>query len=127
MLTNFTPREPDHIIEFWLHFTRIAAPSSGYSFECNELGAPLNSAHAERAEELRADPAFMAPVIIRSERTYHHPARGRCACGRTVILDGYYENPCECGRAYNPSGQEIEPNYGRAEALADGENWDEDI
>jgi len=31
-----------------------------------------------------------------------------CPCGRTVLCSGF-TNPCECGRDYNMSGQELAP------------------
>ncbi len=36
------------------------------------------------------------------------PAVGLCACGRYVELDGF-TCPCDCGRDYNGSGQELAP------------------
>ena len=117
-------------VSFDLFFANVGSNgNSGFSFPCSEGGAlaPLETAGQASLDECRAHPdRFEAPVIQRYVNRYTEPAVGLCSCGSKVYLDDPMDNDCACGRCYNMSGQEVRANYGRAEALADGERWDED-
>lgn len=71
------------------------------------------------------------PIPIISPRTRHEggyvePAVGKCHCGAHVELHDPLTNVCDkCGRGYNMCGQEVNPNYGRAECARDGWAYDE--
>lgn len=49
---------------------------------------------------------------------------GKCACGARVLVD-YDDTVCYCGRHYNLSGQELNPNW-IEEAKAEGTYYGED-
>lgn len=118
-------------IRYEAAFVRRADPSSGFGFPCSEDGVidyrELQPAGKENlAYCLEHRDEFFPPVICEGRREWIEDAQGLCHCGRVVTLSDPLTNSCECGRAYNMGGQEVEANYGRAECARDGWSYDEE-
>lgn len=104
---------------------------NGYSFLCDEYGlideaAMMPAAKASLRDCQEHPEKYNPPYLQEYVSHYTEPARGQCVCGRVVVLEDPMDNDCACGRCYNSSGQEVEPNYGRAECARDGWAYDEE-
>ena len=124
MLNNYTPREWKESISYELTFDD--GHNNGFGFPCDGQGNipdDLNPAAVENYHYCMAHPDKFVrynKVLPRISR-YVEPAHGTCSCGREVYLwDEYLGGcSCECGRWYNPFGQELNP----PETWPDGDDW----
>jgi hypothetical protein len=100
-------------VSYRLVFNWKHNPGAGFSFLCDENGGVGTSllpwgALGNYSACVTGEYNVTGPEVVRYENTYTVPAVGRCVCGREVELIGN-TNPCDCGRAYNWSGQELAP------------------
>jgi hypothetical protein len=129
-LKIISPRTPITIVEHSLNFDSLLHPGSGFSFDCDEHGAVKPFEFAVGAQSYQDALAgvgteFDAPYVHTSSRRWVEAAVAECTCGKHICLHSAHENTCTCGRVYNMSGQELIPNYGRAECVRDGWAYDE--
>lgn len=103
-------------VTYSLEFCFTSDPNSGFAFDCDKDG-----------NVFKENPNYLACLtgkvngldVIREgvkcyKFRYTKPAVGKCSCGRKVELDSGWENKCEkCGRLYNGSGQELDPDWER--------------
>lgn len=123
-----TPRKHVEAVSYHLHYSHKDAPGCGYSFDCDEAGNPTstNPASIKNLAMCRKSTDYVFTGISTYTNRYTEAATARCYCGAVVSLDDPLDNDCVCGKCYNMSGQEVTPNYGRAECTADGWAFDED-
>ena len=90
----------------------------GYSFDVTPDGHPILDNSAKQHSYAVATLAVAAGTMVDRGNVEHEilgkfvPARGKCACGEEVILDGGHHglgNACECGRLYDMGGNIV--NY----------------
>jgi hypothetical protein len=113
MLKMKTPRTRRESFEYRLLFERVEHPGSGYSFDCTKEGKllPLTET-AKGSWDLAQDrKVFREPTIEEYVNRWTEPAVGTCSCGHDVTLHDPLTNLCDCGRAYNMSGQEVDPGW----------------
>ena len=117
MLKNIIESEYKTIVEFELTFDD--GEGNGFGFPCDASGN-VSPDLPEAAKKNLAyclehpDKFYRWNKVVKSSRRFREPARGRCSCGREVILvDEYYGAcMCECGKWYNLFGQELlAPEY----------------
>ena len=112
MIQNYKPRERVTEIHYSVIF--FYDENGGFSFDCTESGELLETVTPEARrnfeECLKHPERFKYFNEIRKEkRVYTSPARGKCHCGREVILYNEYMGACgcACGQWFNLFGQEI--------------------
>ncbi len=107
--------ETFHIEEYSMSFEWNDCPGDGFGFPCNKDGSVDLSTYSEAAIENLASCLFgifdVSYTGIEDQSKTWTERSGKCACGRTVVLEGDYGHgiDCECGRIYNSSGQELRP------------------
>ena len=87
----------------------------GYSFDATPEGEVLLKNEAQRRGYIACLADVKAGTMLDRgnvvyEDTVWVPAKGKCFCGDTIILDGGHGglgNQCSCGKMYNMSGQEV--------------------
>jgi hypothetical protein len=113
MLKMKTPRTRREEFDYALCFDSIAHPGSGYSFPCTKEGKllPLKPIAQESLTHAQNKELYRGPSIETFVRRWTEPAVGTCSCGHDVTLRDPLTNLCDCGRAYNMSGQEVDPGW----------------
>jgi hypothetical protein len=111
--------------EYALCFDWKNEPGSGFSFPCDKQGKlDLVKIHPIGQENLTKCLNGEYEVTSRGVRDYSYayrePARGRCSCGRVVVLEDPMTNTCDCGQEYNGGGQLLAPRCQWEES------WDDD-
>jgi len=99
---------------YYLGFYWEEDPGAGFSFNCDENGKVdfTNRPEALHNYEMcvkgkdRKGNRILSCGLQRSYRQWAEPAIGKCVCGAEVYLEGF-TCPCDCGRDYNSSGQEL--------------------
>lgn len=122
MLKNMT--RPEWTTAYWYELVFDDGVFDGFGFPCDEHGTPkdLSPAAVANLDYCRKHPEkfVRAGEVIRRERTYKEPAKGRCHCGQWVYLTDDYYGACQCpkcGQWYNLFGQE----------LLSPEHWEEEL
>lgn len=110
------------VVEFRREFVKNGEVH--YSFDCDRHGEPSSlSEVAQKSWTLCTTTGEYSDMGVRRyENTVRECAEGKCDCGRIVYLSDF-TNPCECGRDYNMSGQQLAPRSFWGEET--GEHWTE--
>jgi len=116
-MTITKPRRRVETVEYSRQYLHAGSLSWGFSFACDAAGtvdvAALQPAALENYRACVAGTNSTTDAGVRTYRhAYTHPAEGRCACRRIVVLDGDTRGEgiaCDCGRLYNAGGQELAP------------------
>jgi hypothetical protein len=109
MITIVTERYTEDFVAYDRAFERTDG-TGGFGFTCDINGvvdeASMPAEARENYRKCLAGEFEVEDIGVRTYRwSYTHPATGRCACRRIVVLDG--DASCDCGRIYNQSGQEL--------------------
>ena len=127
MLRELVRAHHTTIVEYELCFDD--GHNNGFGFPCDKNGT-VNiqpEAAANLAWCMEHPGKFVRfNEVVRYEREYLEPGRGRCSCGTEVELFDQYYGACQCpncGRWYNLFGQELLPPDQWECDPADEEYW----
>ena len=106
--------EPVEEVSWRLNYTLTFHRGAGWSFDCDEKGN-INESKLTKAGKSNLDMCRNGqytvdpPEISKRDRIYYSPMVIQCQCGKTLAVSDSWENPCECGRNYDGSGNELAP------------------